>query len=259
MLHRECHANPGASDTNLVTYKTPDYLLASAQDYRPGETGSREHLWQATFGSAAVVYVNHPGSSGETDALVPNFWLGNRLLPRLAQWKDVLIALYALPEDDWMGFTHAYFPAYAFDEYVLRAGWAFARKGEGYLSLTASPGFSLVKKGQGAYQELRASPGPAAWVCQMGRAALDGDFLSFQEKILSLPVAFDGLSVSLGTLRSEELSFGWQEPLRVNGQEQSISGFKHIDNPYCQANLPCRQVEIRWQDDLLRLDLSGLS
>ena len=50
----------------------------------------------------------------------------NVILPRVAQWKDVLIAAYQLLKDDWMGFTHAYFPIHAFDEHVLRQGWAFA-------------------------------------------------------------------------------------------------------------------------------------
>ena len=64
----------------------------------------------------------------------PNFWHGNYVLPRVAQWKDVLVAIHKLPEDDWMGFTHAYFPVYAFDEYALRERrerpqWAFAQKG----------------------------------------------------------------------------------------------------------------------------------
>ena len=116
----------------------------------------------------------------------PNFWLGNRCLPRVAQWKDALIAIYNLPEDDWMGFTHAYFPAHAFDEYALRGGWAFARKGDGYLALTCSPDFQFIRQGHSAYCELRASGSQAIWFCQIGRLVQDGDFNAFQEKISQL-------------------------------------------------------------------------
>jgi hypothetical protein len=35
-----------AGEANLVTYRTPDFMLSSAQDYRPGEAGATEHLWQ---------------------------------------------------------------------------------------------------------------------------------------------------------------------------------------------------------------------
>lgn len=243
---------------NKVTYRTPDYMLCSAQDYRPGRPGYREHIWQATLGPTAVVFTTHPACVSESDACAPNFWLGNAVLPRVAQWKDVLIAVHNLPEDDWIGFTHAYFPVYAFDEYTLRDGWAFARKGEGYLALTASQGFDLIKRGFGAYRELRSYGQHNVWLCHMGRAAQDGDFSAFQEKVLALGVTFEGLSVHCTTLRGETLSFAWEGPLLRNGQEQPLAGFKHYENPYCVADLPTTQMEIRSQDYMLRLNL-GLS
>ncbi|MBN2391543.1 MAG: hypothetical protein JXR84_12535, partial [Anaerolineae bacterium] len=134
-----------ARSVNKVTYRTPDYLLGSAQDYRPGAPGTREHIWQATLGPGAIVYTNHPANSGTTEAHAPGFWRGNGILPRVAQWKDTLIAVYNLPDDDWMGFTHAYFPTAAFDAYCVREDaqghpWAFAQKGAGYLALTAAQG-----------------------------------------------------------------------------------------------------------------------
>ncbi len=128
----EHHAPEGAGDgVDLVTFKTPDFMLSAAQDYRHGEPGCQEHVWQATLGAGATIFVNHPVCATLDDARSPNFWRGNGVLPRVAQWRDALIALYRLPEDDWMGFTHAYFPVHAFDAYELRAGWAFAKKGDG--------------------------------------------------------------------------------------------------------------------------------
>ena len=44
-------------------------MLSSAQDYHPGAKGSREHIWQATLGPAAVVFVTHPANSSERDAV----------------------------------------------------------------------------------------------------------------------------------------------------------------------------------------------
>jgi hypothetical protein len=91
----------------------------------------------------------------------------------------------------------------------------------------------------------------------MGRAALDGDFRSFQERILALQVLFDDLSISCETLRGESLSFAWEGAFLRNGQEQPLSGFKHYENPYVTADLPATQMEIRWEDELLRLDFGG--
>ena len=127
---REHHA-PGTATEGVytATYKTPDGMLSSALDYRPGQPGAEEHIWQATLGPGATVFVTHPVCSSLDDARRPNFWRGNGVLPRVAQWRDALIALYALPDDDWMGFTHAYFPAYAFDEHVTSRGVGLCPQG----------------------------------------------------------------------------------------------------------------------------------
>jgi hypothetical protein len=271
MWNRERHAgeleewsdrSTGVWEVNKVTYKTPDHMLCSAQDYRPGEAGVQEHIWQATLGPDAVVFVTHPPCVSEEGSHRPNFWHGNVALPRVAQWKDTLVAVHKLPQNDWLGFTHAYFPLYAFDEHALREGagglmWAFVRKGEGYLALTAAHGFELVKQGGTAYRELRSYGEQNTWLCHMGRAALDGSFEEFQTKILAMELALDDLSARCVTLRGESLEFGWEGPLLVSGKEQPLSGFKHYENPYCDADWPASQMQIRFGDQAMELDFES--
>ncbi|MBI5302679.1 MAG: hypothetical protein HY868_11120 [Chloroflexi bacterium] len=256
-LEAWCDRETGNWEVNKVTYKTPDYMLCSAQDYHPGEPGYQQHIWQATMGPDAVVFVTHPPCISEENSHRPGFWHGNVILPRVAQWKDVLIAVHKSPANDWLGFTHAYFPVWAFDEYVLRDGWAFARKGDGYLALTAARGLEFITRGENAFRELRSYGHENVWVCHMGRAALDGDFAAFQEKILALDVRFDGLSVRCATLRGEALEFGWQGDFKRNGQVAAITGFKHYDNPYCVADLPASQLEVRYGEQAMRLNLAA--
>jgi hypothetical protein len=256
---RERHAVDAAREVNKVTYKTPDGMLCSAQDYYPGLRGRQEHIWQATLGQTATVYVTHPACTSEDDARQPNYWVGNAVLPRVAQWKDALIAVYQLPEDDWMGLTHAYFPAYAFDEYVIRQGWAFARKGNGYLAIMAKQGIDFTKHGHYALRELRSMGRNNIWLCHLGRAVLDGDFSSFQEKILALPVKFADAHVRFTTLRGEALSFGWQGSLLRDENEQPLSGFDHYENPFVASEFPSRQMEVRYGDGLLRLNFESVS
>ncbi|HEY63857.1 MAG TPA: hypothetical protein G4O02_04745 [Caldilineae bacterium] len=248
-----CDRRNGSWEVNKVTYKTPDYMLASAQDYHPGEIGYQQHIWQATLSQDAVVFVTHPPLMSEEGSHRPNYWHGNVSLPRVAQWKDVLIAIYKLPDNDWLGFTHAYFPIATFDEHEIRDNWAFARVGEGYLAITASQGVALATRGDNAYRELRSYGQHNVWLCHMGRAALDGSFEEFKEKILNLDVTFEGLSVRCITLRGDHLAFGWEGPLLLNGKEQPITGFKHYENPYCEVDLPAEHMEIRFRDYLLRL------
>ena len=238
---------------NKVTYKTPDYMLASAQDWHPGEPGYQQHIWQATMSPAAVVFVTHPTCASEEGSHRPNYWHGNAILPRAAQWKDVLVSVHNLPADDWMGFTHAYFPTAAFDEQVVRDGWAFARTGEGYLAITAARGIELVTTGDNAFRELRSDGSHNVWLCPMGRAALDGSFADFQEKVLARALTFRALSVRYETLRGQVLEFGWQGPLTLDGEEHALDNFKHMENPYCVVDFPATAMEIQYGDQALRL------
>jgi hypothetical protein len=257
MWHRERHALGSAADAvDKVTYKTPDFMLSSAQDYRPGEPGDQEHLWQATLGPAAVVFVNHPASASERMARRPNNWRGNGVLPRIAQWQDALIAVHKLPADDRMGYTHAYFPLHAFDAYEIRGGWAFAQKDDGYLALTASQGLELVETGQHARYELRSPGAHNVWLCQMGRAAQDGTFAEFQEKVLGVDVTFEDLAVRWETLRGETLSFGWEGPLERDGEEEPITGFDHYQGPYGVAEMPAEEMIVMYRGQAMRLRLA---
>ena len=242
-------------EVNKVTYKTPDFMLCSAQDYRPGEAGGGEHIWQATLSPSAVVFVNHPRCMNQKDAYRANFWRGNGVLPRVAQWRDLLIALHQLPADDWLGYTHAHFPITAFDEYTLRRGWAFGCKGDAYLALTASAGMKLIKNGPGAYRELRSVGRQNVWLCQMGRAAQDGSFAEFQRAVLNLPVSFDGPGVSLVSLRGDPVAFAWTGPFRVQGTAQPLDGFPHYESRHCVCALGSAEMDIRFADWTLRLNL----
>jgi hypothetical protein len=238
---------------NKVTYKTPDYMLCSAQDWHAGEPGYQQHIWQATLGPDAVVFVTHPTCTSQENSHRPNYWHGNASLPRVAQWKDVLVAVHCLPEEDWMGFTHAYFPVDAFDEWELSGGWAFARKGDGYLAIRAAREMQLTTRGDQAYRELVSGGLRNTWLVQMGRSALDGAFQAFVQGVLARPLVFEELGLRYTTLRGQELVFGWEGPLLLGGVEQPLGDFKHYDNPYCQVDLPARGMDIYLGENMMRL------
>ncbi|MGB9752315.1 hypothetical protein [Roseiflexus castenholzii] len=289
LWHRERHAGvnvwdldmaEGPWEVNKVTFKTPDYMLCSAQDHHPGERGVQQHIWQATLSHDAVVFVTHPPCIAEDNSHRPNAWHGHVVLPRVAQWRETLIAIHHIPprsdwfdharpdgyidpahpqayvDPQWMGWTHAYFPTFAFDEYALREGWAFARVGNGYLALTAANGLTLVTTGRNAFRELRSPGWPNSWVCMMGRAARDGDFAAFQERTLALRVAFDNLWVHCETLRGDRLAFGWEGPLLVNNEEQPLNGFRHYDSPICTCEMGATSMDIIGWETVLRLDFT---
>ncbi len=247
----------GLKGVHKVLYKTADYMLASAQDYYSGEKGFQQHIWQATMGPDAVVFVTHPTCVSEKGSHRPNYWHGNYILPRTAQYKDVLVSVHKFDENDWMGYTHAYFPEYAFDEHAIRDGWAFAKKNDGYLAITAKNGLEETTLGQNAYRELCSHGNENIWLVQMGRASEDGTFEEFQEKVLGAEITYDGLSVNYTGLRDQPVSFGWEGPFMVAGEEQPLRFEKHCDSIYCQYKAGDDVMELRFLDWALRLDFSN--
>jgi hypothetical protein len=247
-------SHPRIPGVHTATYRTNDFMLSSAQDYAPGAPGQREHIWQATLGPDAVVFVNHPFIANEMDTPEPNLWLGNHVLPKVVQWGDLLIAFHQTP-DDWLGYTHAYFPQTKFDEHDFQGNWAFARKGNGYIALSALNGFEVIKSGRTAFRELRAQGKNQVWICQMGQAILDGDFENFKGKIISMKCSFTEGLLSLRSIRGDHIRCGWEGAFFVNDQESALRWEKHIQNPFCIADHPATQLEILDQKNGLRLSI----
>ena len=77
-------------EVNLYTYRTPHYLLSSALDYRPGYGGDQQHVWSATLGPQAICFTTHPVLQKEG---TPDYWSGSGNLPRVAQVKNVPVAM----------------------------------------------------------------------------------------------------------------------------------------------------------------------
>jgi hypothetical protein len=237
-----------------TTYRTVDFMLNAACDIQVGERGKNEHLWQATLGSEAVVFSNHPAANSTISPVLPRFWCGNSRLPKLDHWKDVLIAIYDAPPEDWMGFTHAYFPIYAFDEYKVKENWFFARKDSAYLAITASNPLILLKTGESAYRELRCPGRQAVWICQLGRASWDGSFSVFQKKVHELPVKFEGLTVNFTSLRGDNLNTGWENSFLLNEVDVKYHQGHHILYPFASGAYPMKSLEVQYNEYLLKLN-----
>ncbi len=237
-------------------YRTPDYLLCSAQDFQPGQRSQGGQSWQATLGAGATVFVNHPAAGDLDQAGRGGYWRSG-LLPRVAQHRDLLIALYALPGSDPTGFTRAYFPTFAFDEHQLGREWAFAAKGDAYIALGCSEPIELVQEGPAAYRELRATGHNVAWLCKMGRKADYGSFANFRKRILAARFDSDGLSVSYRQLQGDTVTFDWNSALVVNGEAQQLQSANHYEGPNCVTDSwPASQMVVVHGEQAIQLVLA---
>lgn len=220
MVASDCEVYQEAN-ARITVMKTRRFMLSSiaipgpaqtrsgraTDPFRPGDPGYQQHLWHATLGRDVHVFVNHPGEPYDGGSARPGFWYGNGSLPRLTQDESVLAAIYSIPADHPVGFTHAYWPADAFDETTRDTHWAFGRKGKAYVALWSSRPTSIetdIVSGR----ELRARGRRAAWLCQLGSSEDHASLEAFADACRGLAPAFDDEARRLTCRRHPPVTWG---------------------------------------------------
>ena len=245
-------------EVNIYTYRTSDYMLSSAVGYRKGYGGDQQHVWQATLGPDAVCFTTHPA---RMEGPTPDYWSGSGTLPRVAQWKNVLIAVYKIDTTPGLYltsrliFTHAWLPKDQFDEVIERDDWIFARNGQGYLALRSQrPHRWQSAPGEDQNREVIADGKTNIWICELGSQTENGSFNNFVEQICAAPLRFDNLLVQYHSPSCGRLTFGWHGAFLRNGRSVGQKNFPRYDNPYAQASFPPDKIELRHGEHTLALN-----
>ncbi len=260
-------------ETNTYTYRSPEYILSTAQSYRPGANSAQVHAWQATFDPYAMVFTTHPMNPlqppsewvNSTDGQ-PGYWTGSASLPRSAQHENVGIYQYEpgyqpgaiLPGTFvYQPFTHAYFPQDYFDEVEQAGNWTFGRTANGYIALYSwrSTFWQTTPPEELALLPNRPGGGPMTssfdlvaeggadnvWIVECGDAAQWGSFEAFRTAILAAPLTVTdrgpepGFDVTYTSPSRGGLTLGWDAPFTVAGTEVPIADYPRIDNPWVTA------------------------
>ena len=260
------------TQADIITRRTPDYILSCVQDFRKGRMGYQQHPWTASLGGRAVVFTTSPASLEYRNR--PNRWAGNLCLPRAVMHKNVLFCIYRILPDfvDYL-YSHLYFPRHEMDETAEKDGWLFGRKGNGYIAVRSlEPGYWEKKDPElfravwpddwearyGAAQDYEyiAQGHANVWVAEMGSAAENGSFAAFMSRFASAGLTgnthrFTYDSPSLGRMR-----FGWSEPLTAEGKEIPLHGYQRYDTPFCQAEFGAERYEISCGGTVATLDFA---
>lgn len=249
------------TQADILTRRTPDYILSCVQDFRKGRMGYQQHPWTASLGGKAVVFTTNPASQEYNNR--PNRWAGNLCLPRAVQHHNVLLCLYRTQPDfvDYL-YSHLYFPRHEMDEVVERGGWIFGRRGDGYIAVTASePGYwepkdpamfqSLYGQDwQTAYDraedyEYIVQGHAAVWAVEMGSKAENGSFAGFMAGFDGVQIEGDTLNCAYASPSQGRMTFGWNRPLAVAGEEICIHGYPRYDNAFAQTPFDAKTLTIR--------------
>ncbi|NDJ55030.1 MAG: hypothetical protein GYB68_18315 [Chloroflexi bacterium] len=261
VLERDVTRNT-REEVNITTYRTPDYMLSSAQDYRKRYGGDQQHIWQATLGPNAVVFTTHPA---RRDGKSPNYWTGSGSLPKAGQVDNVAIIIYDIDTGPGLyvthrlRFTHAWFPRDQFDEVIEANGWVFGRLGDGYIALHSQQPYHWNEEpGEDAGRELIADGKRNIWLCECGRAAVNGPFADFVAQVSRAEIATSGaLRVTYHSPSQGRISMGWDDPLTQNGKPLVQRDYPRYDNPYVQAGFPAKDIVVQAGGASLRLDDRG--
>lgn len=266
-------------EVNTYTWRTPDYMLSSAQDHRKGMRGFQYHSWQLTFDANAQIFTTHPGHAPRRntdwgDDGQPGNWTGTASQPRTAQHENVAIHLYAPQYDPvnvppldaitgYEPYTHAFVPQDHLDEVVRDGHWTFVRFRDGYAGLYSwrlaefvDHGPEVPTNGMTLPFDLVAEGGPDnVWIVECGRAADWGSFAAFQDALRSAAVTVTPVTAGLPSgargpffeVRYESpsqgpIEFSWTGPFLVAGTELPLAGYPRMDNPWTRIEFGERDV-----------------
>ncbi len=258
--HHDLLARP--YDSDLRVWRTPDAMLSSVQDYRSGLPGLQEHIWGATLGSEVQVFATHPAASTIGSSARPNSWAGQRVLPRVHQDRDTLLVLHRIPDDDWIGSTHLWFPAELFDEWRQHGPWLAGRVGNGYVAVATAGGFRPQRTGDEARQCWWPVEHGRQYVVVVSRAATIATFDGFVASLGEPDFGRDGAdpSVAWTTLDGRRLELSWSGAFTVDdraaglGPDGHLETPPHLDNPATTQAFGAEELVVEWHGERLVLD-----
>lgn len=244
-------------ENNIYTFRTPDYMLSTSQDYRKSFGGDQHHIWQATLDGEAICFTTHPGGYGmqAPDA----YWHGNGFLPRALQHRNVAVIVYNTPRTpnvvirETLEFTHAFFPRERFDRVLERSGWVFGEKAAGFIALYSGNGYHWQEEGEYAGQELVAPGRKNAWLVEMGRRAEYESFDEFVHQVSSAALRIKGLNVEYDSPSLGRVSAGWRGALVVAGEAKTTADYPRYQNPSCNAEFGAVEINIDYRGESLNL------
>ena len=247
---------PYASD--LHVWRTGDGMLSSVQDYRAGLPGLQEHVWGATLSTEVQVFASYPAAFSHATSVRPNAWAGHLVLPRVRQYENIALAIYALNDQLLPDFTHLWFPTPWMNEFVQKGSWIAGRVGDGYIAVASPGGFTPLKSGDTAHQEWIPNGNGALYVTILGDKKEYKDFKTFVRK-LNEPT-FDEKNLSISWKHKKRFELSWSGPFHVDGKsEQLVAGLPEVpprlDNPAVTLKADGDILDATFGKEKLKIDV----
>lgn len=228
----------------------------------PGRSSYQVHAWQATLGKEVIAFTSQPATFDIISK--PNMWCGQYACPKIFQHKSVLVALHnldaapKLPDDIRLHFSHAYFPRDNFDQVIEKNNWIIGQKGDGYLALYCAIPYDWAPGSLYADREIRAYGTRNAWICQMGRKAIDGDFEEFVSRVTAAKVIYNPQEpgITYNSPREGKISVYWDQLTTINGKKVNIPNNWRFRGPFAESKHMSGYYRFQYGDEVLELDFN---
>lgn len=181
----------------LMNYKTHNYAMASAQNYRKNEKGYQETLFHLRLShtAEAQIWLNHPGEEINFGFRRPSFWGGSGYIPQILQYKALALIRFD-NQDHEVNYSHCWFPSWTMDEVIVGKHNIFARLDQTYLRISAINKELTALSKDGDIYELRILHPQAVWLIRAD-IAKDGqcfnDWIE-QQKQMPLTTTVDSVT-----------------------------------------------------------------
>ncbi|MGD7732376.1 hypothetical protein ACQCX5_05360 [Propionibacteriaceae bacterium G57] len=251
---------------NVFTYRTPNYLISSAQHYRPGEFGDQQHLWHAAFPGDICVFSTHPGTTqltGEARPASPSAWVGNGVNPDIGQFNNVVLVLHDLRtrrgylEGRRHELSHMYMPLVKFDETTVLPHVVAGRTGTSMIGVVAVERIELVSQTELVQRglvtgwavvasDLSEFSSLAAFVAELKKATL-------QRVRGGMVFTMRHINTTDTVPRPHTYRLKWRDAFTVDGVMQNHHYWRH-DNDWVSAARGADRVVVEGRDRELVLE-----
>lgn len=244
---------------NTYTYKTMNYMLATAQSYHPGTFGDQQHVWTATLSNDVSIFTTHPAKPiSDSGALSgsPNYWVGSGRLPHSVQDKNINLSIYKIPnkkgfmEESLVDYTHAYFPKELMDEVVLQGRYIFGRLGKSYIAMIGMKDLAYVDD---STEDLIQEGKTTYWVTELSSGDQES-FQGFMKRIDSNDLTYSEQSNQLTYTSNEqvlELTYG--QGLKINDLPLDTA-YSRMASTYSEVERKPDIIVLEHQEASLYLD-----
>lgn len=248
---------------NTYTYRTDDFMMATAQKYHPGDFGDQQHIWTVTLDNDVSIFTTHPAKPLSDEGALsnsPSYWVGNGRNPHSVQYQQVNMSMYVIGDDkgfmeDYLvEYTHAYFPEALMDEVILDNNIIFGKKGDALIAMIGKEALAYADEDN---EDLWQEGNVTYWITEM--SSIDNEsFEDFIERIRGNEINFDEEALSLNyQSQGMDYELTYQADFLVDGQIQDMS-YDRFESPYSQTERKADVIQISYEDQSLTLDFYNM-